>query len=107
MVIKNNKLGVIKIYWSLYMEPTHNVLDKFFKMYGYEFIDYLLSKDINKTAWLNLTDSFNDLLIRTFIELLKTKQLKAEIRIVTILLMPIISMVHTLTSMLKNHSFGD
>ena len=32
-----------------------------------------LSKDINKTAWLNLTDSFNDLLIRTFIELLKEK----------------------------------
>ena len=32
-----------------------------------------LSKDINKTAWLNLTDSFNDLLIRTFIEKLKVK----------------------------------
>lgn len=34
-----------------------------------------LSKDINKTAWLNLTDSFNDILIRTFIELLKIKKL--------------------------------
>ena len=32
-----------------------------------------MSKDINKTAWLNLTDSFNDLLIRTFIEWLKIK----------------------------------
>ncbi len=32
-----------------------------------------LSKDINKTAWLNLTDSFNDLMIRTFIEKLKEK----------------------------------
>ena len=32
-----------------------------------------LSKDINKTAWLNLTDSFNDLFIRTFIEKLKVK----------------------------------
>ncbi|MEE0886443.1 MAG: RNA-directed DNA polymerase [Treponema sp.] len=48
---------------------------KFFKN-DYELASVLiynahLSIDINKTAWLNLIDSFNDLLIRTFIELLK------------------------------------
>lgn len=72
------KYETIKYILETEYEINSNLDWKKFFNHDYELASALiynahLSIDINKTAWLNLTDSFNDLLIRTFIELLKVK----------------------------------
>lgn len=59
----------VKIDWATFFEKDYKIA----QVLIYE---SHISKNINKTAWLNLLDSFNDLLIRKFIELLKIKNSK-------------------------------